>query len=173
LFFIELISIILLDAVDDEDREALAKEFGLHLHPNKFLDIDGLDLGQYKQKAVFLLDHLIIKFSNFHFYLFIYLFSYRFHISSFVSCAFLSLSFVTVCRILFLSVRDTPADRLHWMSLGIAKYLIKAIKRNTKRTKLVEARLGAFDWTSFTHKLTLNPLRYSGSYLGKDFQVSY
>lgn len=70
---------------------------------------------------------------------------------------------------------DTYADLLHWICLGLAKYLALAAKaqlKDKKGEKVVAQRIRAFDWSAFEHRLTLNPVRYCLSYLGKDFKVS-
>ena len=66
-------------------------------------------------------------------------------------------------------------DNLHWINLGLTKYLAQEAKHallGKIGERVVADRLARFDWSAFDHRLTNNPVRYCGSYLGKDFQVS-
>jgi hypothetical protein len=81
-----------------------------------------------------------------------------------------------LCNSEFLVCRDIFEDILHWINLGLTKYFAQVVKtalHGKTGEQVVLQRMRDLDWSAFDYRLTSNPVRYCGSYQGKDFQVCW
>lgn len=74
----------------------------------------------------------------------------------------------------FDATQDTPAEMLHCIPLGIARYLVTVLVKSTLLSQQQKDTIQSFlksrrDSKSYTRTFQ-NELRYCGSFVGKDFK---
>ena len=69
--------------------------------------------------------------------------------------------------------RNTPLEALHTFLLGAYKYFLRDVMgRLSKRERSeIAARITAFNFSGFSHRLSRDISRYYCSFVGRDFKV--
>ena len=69
--------------------------------------------------------------------------------------------------------RNTPLEALHTFLLGAYKYFLRDVMgRLSKRERFeIAARITAFNFSGFSHRLSRDISRYYRSFVGRDFKV--